>query len=66
MSAAEQVVAALVTGRRMTEREAVALVREEANRLDATHVGLMATWGATTLMRQHAADIDGHPEAGAA
>jgi len=71
---AERAVEALVSPRPLARKDAVALVRdieaealrEEANRLDGTHIGLMSTWGATTLIRQRAADIAGHPVGGAA
>lgn len=75
MTPAEQAVEALASGRKLTRRDAVVLMRdveaealrEEADRLDGTHVGLMSTWGATTLIRQHADNIaPAAPKRGAA
>jgi hypothetical protein len=74
MTPADQAVEALASGRQMSRKAAVALLRsveagalrEEADRLDGLHVGLMSTWGATTLIRQRAADIAPEPVGGAA
>lgn len=65
MTPAERAVEALVSGRRMRRADAVSLLctveadalREEADRIDGLHVGLIVTWNITTLMRQRAADI---------